>query len=532
MPRPRIIFNDDNCSLSKLPRPHSVEQVALGVDYLRGTQVDMLCWFVADGVAYSYPSEVLETLYDLVDRREFGIGEPDKLPLWLHRQGIDYLPVLIDRAHEAGITFVASFRMNDAHLKSSPSGVLASEFWRTHQQYRLWEVIDGYTYYNACLDYSYPEVRRPYLDAVEEVATRYDVDGVELDFCRNPLVFQPSEAWAKRHILTRFLQDVRRRLNRIGTRKGRRLQLLVRTVFCESMQRRAGMDVRAWLERHIPDILVMSHLTNHLNQDVEPWLGLCRAAGVRFYPSTEAGPAVLNDRHTRVRVPNPLASAHNHVVPMTAQEQVLRQRAMAQNFLAQGVDGLYMFNYPCVLHESAENRFTTPAKFRRKAAVLSEVGCVETLRGKPKQYTFWEDLPIQVETRRPPQWYQTIRFQVRDPDVRRKGATARLCFRQVAQPNPHAPGHYEQSPYVPRGHMQCILNGKVLDERLLRRRRQPGGTIPSGFTLGPHQRVTITVPGRALANGENTLAFHVPRFPQERDPYIFIYELTVDVGAS
>ena len=529
MPRPRIIFNDDNCSLSQLPTPHSVEQVAVAVDYLRGTQVDCLCWFVAGDVAYSYPSTVIDSLYDLAAKREFGACQPDKLPLWLHRRGIDYLPLLIDHARDAGLTFYASFRMNDTHHKSNPSGVLASEFWRTHQQWRLWEVVDGFTYYNAAMDYSYPEVRQRYHDTVVEVATRYDVDGIELDFCRNPLAFQPSEAWSKRHILTRFIKRIRTTLDRIGRRRGRRLGLIVRTVFADDMLRRAGMDVRTWIRRGCMDTLVMSHLTNNLNQRVEPWLTLCRENGVLFYPSTEAGPAVLNDLRRRIRVPNPLASAHNHVVPMTPAEQVLRQRAMAQNFLAQGVDGLYMFNYPCVLHEGEENRFGTPRAFRKKVVILSEQGSLTTLAGRPKQYTFWEDLPIHVETGRPAEHGQTIRFWIRDRAVRRRGTTVRLRFRQVAERNPHASGPYEQDPIVPHGHMEMWVNGRALDTAMVRRRKQPAGKIPSGFTLRRHDLVTVALPGRRLVNGENALAFRVPRFPKERDPYVFIYELTVDV---
>jgi len=528
--RPRIIYNDDNCSLARLPHPRSVEQVSLATDYLRGTQVDWLCWFVASNIAYSYPSKVLDTLYDLFERREFGIGEPDKLPLFLHGQGIDYLPILIEQTHQAGMRFFASFRMNDGHHKSSPSGVLAGDFWRLHQHYRLWEVVDGYTYYNGLLDYSYTEVRKRYLDAVAEVAAWYDVDGVELDFCRNPYLFQPSEAWSKRHILTRFIKQVRDRLERIGRSKGRKLRLIVRTVFCEAAQRRGGMDVRAWIRDRLPDVLVMSDLTNNLNRTVEPWASSCRATGVLFYPSTESGPAIMNDRHTRVRVPNPVASPHNHVVFQTAEEYVLRQRAMAQNFLAQGVDGLYMFNYPTVLHENAENRFTAPSKFRKKAAVLSELGRLKTLQSKPKQFTFWEDLPLQVESARPPEYYQTIRFQIRDSMVRHKETTVRLRFRQTTERNPHAPGLYRQDPYMPRGHMRYLLNGKEPGPRAIRRRKQPEGKIPSGFTLGPHEQVTITVPGRSLTCGQNTLAFYVPGFPKERDPYIHIYELTVDVS--
>jgi hypothetical protein len=32
-----------------------------------------------------------------------------------------------------------------------------------------------------------------------------------------------------------------------------------------------------------------------------------------------------------------------------------------------------------------------------------------------------------------------------------------------------------------------------------------------------------------LKNGKNTLAFHRPKFPEDQDPYVHIYELLVDV---
>jgi len=40
------------------------------------------------------------------------------------------------------------------------------------------------------------------------------------------------------------------------------------------------------------------------------------------------------------------------------------------------------------------------------------------------------------------------------------------------------------------------------------------------------------VPGCELRNGENTLAFEMPKFPQERDPYVYIYNLDVELAFS
>ena len=45
--------------------PHTVETIACALDYLKGTQVDCLCWCVGEQITYSWPLRVLENIYDL-----------------------------------------------------------------------------------------------------------------------------------------------------------------------------------------------------------------------------------------------------------------------------------------------------------------------------------------------------------------------------------------------------------------------------------------------------------------------------------
>ena len=39
----------------------------------------------------------------------------------------------------------------------------------------------------------------------------------------------------------------------------------------------------------------------------------------------------------------------------------------------------------------------------------------------------------------------------------------------------------------------------------------------------------LKIPGRKLHDGRNRLAFEMPKFPHERDPYIYIYDLEVAI---
>ncbi|MHC4874703.1 MAG: glycoside hydrolase family 10 protein [Planctomycetota bacterium] len=307
--KPRIIFNDDNCTLTGIPKPHNLDRVSLAVEYFEKTQVDCLCWFVASGVAYSYQSKIIENLWDIVAAcKDPGVGDYDKLPMYLHRKGIDYLPRLIEETRKRKINFFASFRMNDTHHKSSPDGALASRFWQQHQEWRLWEVRDGSTYYNAALDYSKPEVRSRYLASIKEFCKMYQPDGIELDFSRNPYLLQPSEAVKKRGIITAFVKKIREHLNKKASVKP--LGLIIRMPFDEDVLARAGIDVKEWIRLKLMDALIMTDFTNNLNRDISPWLKLCRKKGILFYPATEAGPAICNDRFNYEVPVNPLASAN------------------------------------------------------------------------------------------------------------------------------------------------------------------------------------------------------------------------------
>jgi hypothetical protein len=77
--------------------------------------------------------------------------------------------------------------------------------------------------------------------------------------------------------------------------------------------------------------------------------------------------------------------------------------------------------------------------------------------------------------------------------------------------------------------MKVYLNDTEIPEATLTKTREAGGRLQSGFKIKRHEVVEFRVPGRQLRDGVNTLAFEIPRFPGPRDPYIYIYDFTVDV---
>jgi hypothetical protein len=340
------------------------------------------------------------------------------------------------------------------------------------------------------------------------------MDGVELDFCRNPFVFQPSEAWEKRQILTDFIRQVRQDLDQAGIKRGRRIELLMRVPFDEKKLHEAGMAVDQWLQEGLVDVLIMSRLLNDYNQSIEPWASRCRAHNVAFYPSIEIGPV-----HNAI---------HNHITPETVKETTARQRAAAQNFLGQGAAGVYMFNYTCVLYQQRR----TPDEMTELTHILFEMGKPQTLAGTPKQYAYWKNLTMKVESARPAQFHQTIHFSLFDHDLAKSDTNVTISFHQATEPNPHVDARHckDSDAILPPGYVTYWLNGQQVPEGWIHRQEQSAGPIASGFKLAKHEKITIAPPASALRQGDNTLGFFVPRFPEEHDPYIQIYQMLVDIN--
>jgi hypothetical protein len=523
--KPRIIYNDDSCGLRAIPPPHSEEQISIAVDYMKDSQIGCVSWSMTSGdVAYSYYSDVIENFYDLIE------NDPDFVPagkaleknliISLHKKGIDYLPMLIDKLHDIDITFCASFRMNDSHHKSRPQGGLSSKFWQEHQHCRLWEIQDGISYHNATLDFSYPEVRKTRVDAITEVATRYDIDAVELDFCRNRYLLQPSEAWEKRHIITDFVKLIRNNVNEIAKKKNKEINLVIRLPFADEKLKSTGIDLNAWLEQGLPDVLVMSNHSNDYDAKLNPWRELCRKKNILFYPSIEYAPKI-NPSPSVAMLPGSIAPLCNFWDLENFQLTVKRLRGMAQNYNAQDPDGIYIFNYACKILEDKRS----PEEFNEMTSILHEIGSLETLKNKSKQYVFWVDLPIYVEPLRPPEYYQTIKFNIMDSSLKKSDKVI-LSFRRSVEKSPHS--YEEPDRHLPDNYVNTILNGKTLDEKIFKKTKEKPGIISSGFTLGEHDKIEILLTGDDILYGENSLAFYMPDFPENNSPYVYIYELCVD----
>ena len=96
---------------------------------------------------------------------------------WMREQG-DPLAVAVEEARAAGLRIFADAGMNATYYgKTGHYGDMTGRFAREHPGLLCKD-------YPICFDYRQPEVQRFVVAVVRELMTKYDVDGVNLDFAR------------------------------------------------------------------------------------------------------------------------------------------------------------------------------------------------------------------------------------------------------------------------------------------------------------------------------------------------------------
>lgn len=132
------------------------------------------------------------------------------------QDGGDFISVFVDRCRLKGISPIVSFRLNDPQLNETPdkwalrvSMYAISKFWDEHPEYRLGPNRDRSM--DRCHNWAIQEVRDHKFAFIKEICENYDIDGLQLDFLRNPMYFDQNNTTSslRRQIMTDFIRKVR-----------------------------------------------------------------------------------------------------------------------------------------------------------------------------------------------------------------------------------------------------------------------------------------------------------------------------------
>ena len=376
--RQRLIYSNDggdvlgNTMFNR--RPLTVEDAKMYVDVVANTQVTT--FMICSGSDYTnYRSKfgrifgddrngTLDCGHDTSAYRNL-VGYY-RNHLTLEKKGTDIIDACLRRAKEKGLEAFITYRMNDLHFNDTASHcpIEYPDFWLAHPQYWMNEDIGWKS--RGAFDFSFKEVRDHKLDMIGEQLERYGefLDGYDLDFMRFFLYFKSDEGEKNAPLMTALVKAVKAKIDELSAKRGKKILLSVRVAPDLGFCLKKGIDLKEWVRLGLIDFVTIGvHYTGNPAIPVAKFkkdLG----AKIPVYVSTESG-----GYNSRVNFTHGMF------------------RGMASHILAQGGDGLYLFNFSFdnyqkeVKLEADGNvcRIITPE-------LLNELGSLQTLRNRNKIY--------------------------------------------------------------------------------------------------------------------------------------------------
>jgi hypothetical protein len=270
----------------------------------------------------------------------------------LHDRGVDYPARLIERCRQTGVSPWISLRMNDIHNNDNIQHPGHSTFWQQHPE--CWRVTDRKVdYYDRALDYACQAVRDRYLALIDETLNRYDVEGLELDFLREPYVFRMGREAEHRDLMTAWIDTVQQRVTAAERKRGHAIALGVRVPASPETSRELGLDAVTWAQKGLVDLIVVSPRWATLDNELplHIWKHLLRGTHVKLAGGLEV-------RYQ----PYPDGPAER-VSPKVAS-------GAAMSILSGGGDAVYLFNYFFMHFHGTE--WTLPV-FRSRLQAMREM---------------------------------------------------------------------------------------------------------------------------------------------------------------
>ena len=471
--RRTIYFNDARHHYLFVHEPPMRLEDAWGpVDEVAGTTVDTFSYGVSRGDGLFYPSRV---------GRRFGSDKDsfDMAAYWrvwenmqsLIDQGLDPLRVLIDRAHDKGMDFIASLRMGEC-----PG--LEGDF-----------VVGG-----GGRGYVHPEMRVHKLAVLEELATQYPVEGIELDFAAAPggtsFCFTPEDAEEYTPVMTELVRQIAAMAR---GRPGQPGLIGARVYPTEELNRKAGLDVNTWLREGLVDFVVpLLYLSFIMDGDMPiDWLlQAAREHDVSAYPMLQ--PFFTDE--TREYSPR-----------INATPEMMR--AAAANYYERGADGVYTWMMHWPLGESERQ-------------ILAELGDPERVKTGNKHYfvrrhceraedfDYPAHLPVVIAEADPDKTYEIPFFVADDMESDR---IARLSL------------HVGVTNLVSSHRLDVRLNGEPLSGEVCRRKYAWLGDPYQG------QRLEFELEGVWPRQGRNLLQLVLPENPPRFGAELIVEDVEVVV---
>ena len=388
--------------------------VGFGVDALvlrmtHGNQ--FLCYDTEVGESVVAIQSSIEQEYGLTPRSAGGpeyVSFPHALGLWrlaenfrlFEEIGFDPWQAIIERAHDRGIQVYLDLQINPAYPARQyldGSEMPASRFLLEHEEWLLGydchrvDTTGGEGAYRALydapapdgdshghpetafcarLDFGREEVRDYRLATIDEISRRYDLDGIQIDFCADPHFFKQGETEEGRALLSDFMSRAKQLLtsNQQSGRSSRLMARLFAHQGLDFMSTEIGMDVAAWMSDGSVDILVpvVSVTTGEHSDRVAECVEAAAGTGCQVLAGVSE---VMGDQFSKIRPSTEMLQAAN------------------LTYRQAGVDGLQVL-WP--RSQKAALDYQRPDDFE----LLAELKSASVAERADKHYVWRDQLPL------------------------------------------------------------------------------------------------------------------------------------------
>ena len=234
--------------------------------------------------------------------------------------GVDIVAEMCRAMRDEGIAFWIGIRVNDIHHTTGGESV-QPEFWVAHPECRTGESVPWDPVRSVgALDFAHKAVRDYTKGIVQRTLDLYDVDGIELDFNRMPILFKSDEVERHRDTVTEWMREVRTVIDDAARKRGHAIVLEARVPSVADQCHRMGADALRWVDEEIVHILTASATRYaEFEMPVEPFLEASRGRNTLVFAGIEG------------LQPDGVLSREMY-------------RAWAYHYWRMGVDGLHLFN--------------------------------------------------------------------------------------------------------------------------------------------------------------------------------------------
>ena len=323
--RSRVMFYHDSRHplVYMYEPPMQKEELESAVYELIGTPVEAIMFGLGDGRTVFHNTQVGEVW-----------GRPvKKWPHLIFRRahqnveallaaGHDPLRLVVERAHEKGLLLYPTLLVNQGRRGTRQEDVRSSDFrWENiHLEIGAGGDLEPDFPGSTCLDFRHQEVREERFALIREVLDNYAVNGFELQLnYKSPAAhfFHPRRIEEGREIMTTWVRRVSQAVKQDPAR-----ELVIRIPSDPTACRSLGLDVAAWVQQGIVDVLVGETFAHRINAtaDFSSLVELAKGSQCRVHGALNIG--LGSDRLNRATI------------------EFLR--AAACNYWEQGIDGLYL----------------------------------------------------------------------------------------------------------------------------------------------------------------------------------------------